>query len=470
MEQVFILSGGEKILGSLYEQMSFTLSGGALRSLTEYLTPKISAALIVAPKGEDLEIVDAVGTKTDGLFLKGWAPKLNYIFRDRTKGKKFEVRVAPIDSISIGAVSADGEWQWAVAILGRSWAFYILLRESPDAIIAELTPIAGLIALWQEHKYMEAAEERLSHMAYMILATKSSLPSIFEPMPLDYYASFLADVLNESLFPRSLSIFKDDGAALVTIHGKGQPPERKGIYAKGMLPPSPIVTKSDDPPYEVTLPVVEPNRLFCVTTWDKMPEKETLDFLELIGNLASRAMTINKLRAENITEKNRIFSGEYTIFALGETLNALMSTKTRQELLSMTADIFTEISKVGECLIVAWDETRYAPLDYRKGSIRKACEPLHEGAASAKTGKAAKVFSDSEPQFFDLTAREFSSLLECPWPEMANMKLAIPFWNKGCMEGFAAVSSACSSLKDGEALSALKIVAQFTALALKNFE
>ena len=439
--------------------MSFTLSGGALRSLVEFLAPKVSAALIVSPKGEDLEIVDAVGTKPDGLFLQGWAPKLNSIFRDRIKSKKFEVSFAP------NAAPVDSEWPWAVAVRGKHWTFYVLLRESPEAMIDELTPIAGLIALWQEYQYMEATEERLSHMAYMILATKSSLPSIFEPMPLNYYASFLADVLNESLFPRSLSIFKDDGTALVPIEGKDLPPERKGIYAQNMLPPSPIVTKNDSPPYEVTLPIVEPNRLFCVTKWDKMPEKETLDFLELIGNLASRAMTINSLRSENMTERDRTFSGEYTIFALSETLNALSSRKTRQELLSMTADIFTEMSKVDECLIVAWDETRYVPLDYRKDSIRKTCASLPPDSAIQN-----KVFSECESQVFDLAAQEFSALIKCPWPEMANMKLAFPFWNKGCMEGFVAVSSARSSLKDGEKLSALKIVAQFTALALKNFE
>ena len=33
------------------------------------------------------------------------------------------------------------------------------------------------------------------------------LASAFEPMPLDYYASFLTYVLNESLFPRSLPAF-----------------------------------------------------------------------------------------------------------------------------------------------------------------------------------------------------------------------------------------------------------------------
>jgi hypothetical protein len=312
---------------------------------------------------------------------------------------------------------------------------------------------------------MEKTEERLSHMAYMILATKSSLPSIFEPMPLDYYASFLADVLRESLFPRSLAMFKDDGTSLILIGGEGQPPERTGIYAQKMLHPAPIATKTDTPPYEVTLPILEPNRLFCVTKWDKMPEKETLDFLELIGNLASRAMVINNLRSENLTEKHRTFSGEYTILALSETLNALRSRKNLQELLSMTSDIFTEMNKVDECLLVAWSGNQYVPFDYRKGDIKKTRESMTGTAC-----KTNKIISESEPQFFDLSAREFSQLLECPWPEMANMKMAFPFWNKGCLEGFIAVSSAHSALKDGEKLSALKIVAQFTALALKNFD
>jgi len=435
--------------------MSFTLSGGALRSLAGFLAPKVSAALIVCPKDNDLEIVDALGTTASGLFLHGWAPKLTSAFKAPAKNKKFEVNFAQL----------DGEWPWAVAIRGKQWAFYVLLRESPEEMIAELTPIAGLIALWQEHQYMITAEERLSRMSYMILATKSSLPSIFEPMPLDYYASFLADVLRESLFPRSLSIFKDNGEALVTIGGDDQPPERKGLYAQSILPPSPIVTKSDAPPYEVALPIVEPSRLFCVTKWDKLPEKETLDFLELIGNLASRAMTINSLRAKNVTEMNRVFSSEYTMLALSETLNALKSRKSRQDLLSMTADIFTEIDKMEECLIVAWNGNYYMPIDYRKGNIRKAHDALQ-----SENILSSKVFLENEPQFFDLSMREFSELLKCPWPEMANMELAFPFWNKGHMEGFIAVSSARSALKDGEKLSALKIVAQFTALALKNFE
>ena len=74
-------------MSNLYEQMNFILSGGALRSLVEFLTPRVSVALIVRPSGEDLEIEDAVGTTADGLFLQGWASKLAGAFPERKKAK-----------------------------------------------------------------------------------------------------------------------------------------------------------------------------------------------------------------------------------------------------------------------------------------------------------------------------------------------------------------------------------------------
>jgi hypothetical protein len=434
--------------------MDFILSGGALRSLVEFLAPKVSSALIASPKGADLEIVDAVEAKTAGLFLKGWGLKLASAFPKQKKAKKFEVNRAPI----------EGEWPWAVALRGKQWAFYILLREEPsEAMLAELHPIAGLISLWQEFQRMEATEDRLSRMSYMILATKSTLASIFEPMPLNYYASFLTDVLNESLFPRSLSIYKDEGGALALIEGDDPPPERKGIYSSILIPPpTPIVTKSDAPPYEVVLPIIEPYRLFCVTKWDKIPEQETMDFLELVSNLASRALTINKLKIESSNEQDRISSGKFTILSLSETLNVLKTRQNRRDLLSMAADIFAELGKVKESLLVAWDKEHmgYAPLDYRKNYIKTSFEP--------SILPSDRISCKAETPVFDLSEGGFAKLIKCPWPEMADMKLAFPIWDNGRMEGFIAVSS--DLLKDGDKLSALKIVAQFTASALKNLE
>lgn len=443
-------------MSNLYEQMDFILSGGALKSLVEFLTPKVSSALIVSPKGADLEVVDAIGTKTDGLFLQGWAPLIASSFQEQAKGKRFEVNFASVNSAAI-----KNDWPWVAALRGKHWVFYILLRENPEAILEELTSVAGLVALWQEFQYAQTTEERLSRMAYMVLAAKNTLASIFEPMPLDYYASFLTDVIKESLFPSAVSIFRDDGATLTLIAGKDQPPARNGIYTQKMLPSIPVMTKHDSPPYEATLPITEPYRLFCVIRWDKMPEKEALGFLELIGNLASRALAINSLRAKSEDEKGKVSSGKYTILMLSEALSALNNIKSQRDLLFMTTDIFTEMTKVKECLLVAWDKELggYAPYDYRKDGIRTPCEPL--------LLPSDRVSLKAETPFFNLATQEFSELLKYPWPEMIGMKLVFPIWDRDCMNGFIAVSSDDSALGD-DILSALAIVARFTAYSLRN--
>ena len=231
-----------------------------------------------------------------------------------------------------------------------------------------------------------------------------------------------------------------------------------------MLPPTPIVTKRDSPPYEVVLPIIEPHRLFCVTKWDKMPEKEALDFLELISNLASQALAVNSLRTESTSVKSKISSDKYTFLMLSEALNALKSRKNRHDLLSMTVDIFMEMTKVEDCLLVAWDNglKGYAPLDYRKDGIKTSCDPT--------LVSSGRVTSKAETQVFDLKSGEFPELLKHSWPEMTGMKLVFPIWDGDRMEGFIAVSSDYSALRDGDKLSALVIVAQFAAFALRNFD
>jgi hypothetical protein len=194
-----------------------------------------------------------------------------------------------------------------------------------------------------------------------------------------------------------------------------------------------------------------------------MPEEETLGFLELVSNLASRALAINSLKSENTSERDRISSGEYTIFSLDKALNALKSQKNRQDLLAMAVDVVTEMIKVEESLLVMWNEKLwgYVPLDYRINGIKTPFEP--------SILPSNVVSHDSETQAFDLATREFSELLKCPWPEMANMKLVFPIWNNGRMEGFIAITSDASNLKSGDKISALKIIALFTAYAMRNF-
>ena len=51
-----ILAGGEQLVNNLYEQMDFVLSGGALKSLTDFLALRVPSALILVPRGADLHI------------------------------------------------------------------------------------------------------------------------------------------------------------------------------------------------------------------------------------------------------------------------------------------------------------------------------------------------------------------------------------------------------------------------------
>ncbi|MDR1978954.1 MAG: hypothetical protein LBQ42_09510 [Synergistaceae bacterium] len=439
----------------LYEQIDFILSGGALKLLVDFLTPRVEAALIVSPKGADLEIVDAVGIRTEDLFLRGQASKLASVFAEHPLTGKF--------SVNYGAT--EGEWPWAVRIHGMSWSFYILLRESPQALLPELQPLGGLISLWQTFQNISVTEERLSRLSYMILATKNTLASIFEPMPLDYYAAFLTDVLRESLFPRSLSIFQDNGAALLFLEGDERtPPAREGLYLQTMWPPTPIVTRQDAVPYEVVLPIMEPYKLFCVSEWDKLPTEETLNFLELVGNLASRSLSINYLRTENLAEKGKTTWDDFTILSLAEALGTLKKQKTRADFLSLAADIFSELVQESDCFLVVWDKglQGYVPAEYRKNGLRSSFEPAPLASAL--------IVSETERPFFDLRKTDIAESLECPWPEMNSMRYVFPFWSHGRLEGFIALSAKTDSLAgDSAKLSALRVIAQFVAFDLEKF-
>ncbi|MDR1620958.1 MAG: hypothetical protein LBS00_01135 [Synergistaceae bacterium] len=439
----------------LYEQMDFILSGGALKLLVDFLTPKVEGALIVNSNGEDLEIVDAVKTRTENFFLRGQAAKLLSVFAERPLNEKF----------SVDQGSLEGEWPWVVRIRGMQWSFYILLRESPAAWISELHPIAGLISLWQTFQQTTVAEERLSRLSYMILATKNTLPSIFEPMPLDYYAAFLTDALRESLFPRSLSVFQDNGSELVFLEGDERtPPVKEGLYLQPMLPPAPVVTRKDAAPYEVVLPIVEPHKLFCVSEWDKLPTEETLDFLELVGNLASRSLAINSLQTKSSADREKTASTDFTVLSLAEALSALKQQTVQSEFVSMAADIFSELVQESQCFLVIWDKSRqgYFPVEYRQNGLRFPFEPtLFPSALIGKT---------EERPFFDLQKTDFAGILQYPWPEMNFMRYVFPFWNHGQLMGFIALSSRAASLADdGVKLSALELIAQFIAFYLIKF-
>jgi hypothetical protein len=435
--------------------MDFILSGGALKLLSDFLTPKTGAALVTHPCDSDLEIVDAVGVQAKELILRGLAPKAAAAFPDRPLGEKFEVSQAPF----------GGEWPWIVRIRGLHWAFYILLQEKADeALLRDLKPYAGFLSLWQIHRQVEEADSRLSRLSYTILATKNTLASIFEPMPVDYYAAFLTDVLRESLFPRSISIFRDDGRTLAFLEGDERtPPPREGLYTQSILPATPIFTRRDSAPYEMVLPVVdETERLFCITEWDKKPVEETLNFMELVGKLAQRALSIHHLRAESGEKRRQLSSESFTIFSLAEAMTALSEQQDRQSCYLLTADIFSEISEAGECFLVVWDEGKagYVPGAYRKGRLSTPFEFLLLPASPIRKEQNERKF------FFDRDKTDISELIETPWPEMSALRYVFPFWSDDLLAGFMALSPKDNLPPDESKMAALQLAAQFAALVL----
>jgi len=217
---------------NLFEKTNFLLDGGVLVLLSEYLADRISRGLIASPDGNDLAVLDAFGTPMNSLFLEGAAGVVDSAFPSPPLRTSFDVLTAPL----------SGEWPWAVRLRGMGWRFYILLGEEPTAeILEEMTSFAGLINLWQLHQKTAGVEERLSRLAYMVLATKNTLASIFEPMGVNYFGAFLHDVVQESLFPSRFSLLLDNGETLSLLEGEEMLlPPRKGIFARDILSPVPV--------------------------------------------------------------------------------------------------------------------------------------------------------------------------------------------------------------------------------------
>ncbi len=271
----------------LYKNINFIVNGGALRNLSDFLTAKNIQALVVEKNESEnnFHVLDAVGMIPERLHLE---------FDEKTNPKnKFSSEIL---NSQFDASYSDN----VIRMRGNEWEIFILLKNqisNPENLLNELNPYVGLINFWQTFKNISQTEKKLSRLSYMILATKNTLASIFEPMPLEYFVSLLNDVLQESLFPKSITILKDEGTNLKVLKGSNKSPERKGIFASQILPPNPVLFGEKS----VVLPVAEGNlRLFCLIEWEELPDEQTMNFLELLGSLAARAISINKLREQNL--------------------------------------------------------------------------------------------------------------------------------------------------------------------------
>ena len=451
-------------MNNLYEQMDFVLSGGALKSLTDFLAPRVPSALILVPRGVDLHILDTVGVNPTQLILPGEGLRLGSLFSSRPAVSPCELEQARTEK---------EEWPWALRMRGPHWEVYVLLREKADeSLLEELKPYAGMVRLWQQFQRVDANEGKLSRLSYMILATKSTLASIFEPMPLEYFASFVADVLRESLFPKSISILKDEGGHLKLLAGKMDAlPPREGIYAQAILPSAPVLDQGPAP-YRAVLPIAEAEtRLFCILEWEDLPDGEMLHFLELLGNLASRALAINSLRSKNTLAASQASSRDFMILSLSSVLKALRDEGDRSRFLALAADVFLEMGQMSECLLSVWDGEHggYALAEHRSGGVRDCSDHT-----VLRASRRCEVSRSLQP-LYDLKQTPAAELLgswgldAASWKELEHMQYLVPIHDGKSIEGFVALASDSGVAPGEPQREALSIAAQFTGYEIRKF-
>ena len=455
----------------LYSKTDFIITGGALKTLTDFLNEKGIRALVLEKGNADkLNVIDAAGLVPESLIIED---NVTGLFASGVVRESFELEFS----------KGNDEWPGVIRVRGNEWAVYILLKDlpgDPEALVEELRPCAGLIGLWQNFKKVSDTEKKLSRLSYMILATKNTLASIFEPMPLQYFASFVADVLQESLFPKTVAILRDEGDYLTVMNGKiDNIPAREGVYASPILPPTPVITRKDSPA-EVILPVAEGDcRLFCIMHWDTLPDEQTMNFLELLGNLAVRAIAINNLRQQSRQTEANISTGEFTVLSLSNVLKVLRGAENREKFLSLLVDIFMEQSRMQNCMLATWNKARkgYMISEHRTGHYKVNLDPTLLPSSSGAV--AAEKVGDSH---YNLTEKNSDAIFRgwglagCPvnWKDIlrsSSMKYIFPVCDENSLVGLIALGGReGGAVLDRSQLASLQLMAQFAAYEFKRFD
>jgi len=405
------VKGSEIIVHDLYEKMSFILHGGILDRFADYLSNYTNRALLLESRKDELILLEAVGITPSSLILSDKNEHIASLFSNQMSLSPFPINV---DLFSC-------TWKWGLSIKGEKWSFYLLVDQQPSSSFLETLPaFEGIIDIWQSFKEKEKIEHRLSRLDYMILATKSTLASIFEPMPLEYFAAFLGDVIRESLFPEDLLILHDDGDMLHLLEGKLHAiPERDAVLTKRFLTsaPLPIDEKHKNffgenhyaqlsKKWTVFLPVLsKKQRLYCLLKWNRALEQEDLNFLELLGNIASKALSISCLHEERDSAVKQLTSQTFALQALHNATLHLMRQTERRSLLDSILDMFSEVTQSHKSLIVAWDSERQSYVfhgTYQDGKVIHSGKCLYSCPLSI-TDPNISIFSSFEmaSSFFD---------------------------------------------------------------------
>lgn len=458
----------------LFERTEFLLNGGVLTLLSDSLAAHAARGVILRPEGEDLTVLEAFGAGVESLFLKGRARDIQNAFPSPFLREAYDVAAAPL----------PGEWPWGIRLRGRDWVFFILLSEEPPKeLIDHMPSFAGLLSLWQKHQKTAGTEERLSKLAYMVLATKSTLASVFEPMGLDYFGAFLCDVLTESLFPSRLSVVLDKGGRLSHLDGEDiQMPPRKGIFARDILSPVPVRLEESmrdsigeavfhdlAGEWSAILPIIGGDvRLFCLLRWETLPGEEALNFMELLGNVASKALSMSAMREEKERNMQELSRRAFLLNALHEAALKFLEQTSKEELLLQILDIFSEMTQAPRAVLVAWQP-------HAGGYVVFASK---EDGILQRTGRPAGfpigILEGDRPSSFTMEeGKRLFAFMEVPFlaslDAMEGIKMIFPLWDGDRLIAFIAVSEPLPGTVTMD-LETLEILARTASAAMLSRE
>ena len=353
-------------LCELYEQAKFVLGGGVLGLLNQVLADKVDRALIVQPQGQHLSVMDAVGLDCPVSRIENG---LSMVTKQASIHKVDDWCLMSLDDSF--ALSLEGEWTHLALLGGDGWPIMVFLDRSPDEELKRILGGAnGLVKIWSRYRSVEDVERSMASLSYLLYAVKSALPSIFEPFPPEFLATFLVDVMRESFCPKRLSLIKDDGESLSFLAGDPcDIPVREGIFADRHISPVPLSLRNGymgalgdanlemlKDSYSVVLPIISAqDRFFYLLEWGDTHTKEALDVLELIGGVTAKAMAMSRLREEGASQVVELSQREFALRSIHEATLSLMENDTEDILLPRMLDIFGEMAQSRVAMVVLYD-------------------------------------------------------------------------------------------------------------------
>jgi hypothetical protein len=162
---------------------------------------------------------------------------------------------------------------------------------------------------------------------------------------------------------------------------------------------------------------------------EKPNTQEMMDFLELLGNVASKALEIRNLHMTTEENIRQLDSKSYTAVAFYNVLKKLVSCKERIELFSFLLSFFIESSQAERVKLVVYDPRacKYFLIGESLGGIAAQCfDPLTD-TMERISGNGEGEIDESQ---LAIIGFKFKDMPKCK---------AYPLWIGDKLEGFVAL-------------------------------